>query len=241
MRGAKAAWLNRAPHTILVVLLSMGLEQVARAGTINLVDSFHLATGTDCSGNVITGGGQADCHWFVDDYFGPGPAYTVFPGNGDYYGDWVANDQQGDWVAFDPNNLDHNATATFIRTFDLTGQNLADVYMQGLWTIDDVGYLALNGNLIDSLSGAPRTSLHSFFVPAGSPFFQPGINVLTITITWTDVFYEGARLESGVAPPPPPPPPPPGQVPEPSALGLLGTGLTAIGVVVRRRRQRAVK
>lgn len=217
-----------APHTLVVLFMVLGLPLAARAGTVNVVDSMHLATGTDCSGNVIASGGQPDCHWTVVDYFGSGPAYTVVPNESGAcpagHCGWVPNNQQGDWVAFDSNDPYDNGTGTYSRTFDLTGQNLADIYMQGVWALDDDGTLALNGNLIASLGYDNWTWLHPFFVPTGSPFFQQGLNTLTITITSSDFYIEGVRLESGE-----------GAMPEPASLLLTGTGVVGLATVLRRK------
>lgn len=228
MRREDVRRVRSAPYALLVLFVSLGLPHVAQAGTINVVNSMHLATGMDCSGNVITGGGQADCHWTVVDHFGSGPAYTVVPNVSGAcpagHCGWVPNDQQGDWVAFDPNNPNDNGTGTYSRTFDLTGQNLADIYMQGLWAVDDHGTLALNGNPIASLGDDNWSSLHPFLVSAGSHFFEQGLNTLTITITSSDFFIEGVRLENGTA-----------VTPEPTSLLLTATGAVGLAAALRRK------
>ena len=66
-----------------------------------------------------------------------------------YDNGWVANDATSDWLAVSgvgPNQP--LAPFTFSRTFDLTGYNLATVYLSGGWDGDDAATLALNGHAI---------------------------------------------------------------------------------------------
>ncbi len=98
-------------------------------------------------------------------------------------------------------DLANNGAApySFYRTFDLTGYNLAAVTLSGAWAIDDAGTLNLNGHQIASLGGGNTGALNSFSIAAGSPFLNPGLNTLSITITSDDQSLEGVRFEGSVS------------------------------------------
>ena len=160
--------------------------------------SLNLATGLDCSNNLIATGETNDCHWTVAPPAGAtAPAQTVYPGNGDWPTPWLADGPNSTWIAVNASSQGQPAAPySFNLTFDLSGYDLATVSLSGRWTIDDQGTLSLNGNQIASLPpGNPWASLHSFAVAAGSPFLNPGLNTLTLTITNSDKEGDGARLE----------------------------------------------
>jgi hypothetical protein len=210
-----------------VVALGLLLGGVARP---TRADTINLATGLDGSDNRILVGGAVDAHWTVPPLGTATGPQTVFPGNADSgFPDWIANGPSSDWIARDANTADQGATPyTFSRTFNLTGFDLSTVSISGSWTLDDVGELRLNGNLLGTLSGTPWFSFHPFSVPAGSPFLNQGLNTLTITITSSDRFLEGVRLEGTLT----------GTiVPEPSALALLALG--TFGLLGRAWRRRS--
>jgi hypothetical protein len=115
----------------------------------------------------------------------------------------------------------------YFRTFDLTGFDPATASISGLWTLDDVGTLSLNGHVIDTQTGTPWFSLHAFSVPAGSPFFLPGLNTLEISITGSDNFIEGVRLEGTLIATP---------VPEPTSVALFSLALVG-GLCTRHYRR----
>ena len=98
-------------------------------------------------------------------------------------------------------NLANNGAApySFYRTFDLTGYNLATVTLSGGWAVDDAGTLNLNGHQIASLGGGNAGALNNFSIAAGSPFLNPGLNTLSITITSDDQSLEGVRFEGSVS------------------------------------------
>jgi len=155
----------------------------------------------------------------------------VFPGDPDYYDNWVVNGPNSDWIARNA-GTPNNGLGTYTRTFDLTGFDLSSVSIAGSWAIDDIGTLSLNGHEISSLL-APGPSawatLTPFSVAAGSPFLNQGLNTLTITITASDNSLEGVRLEGALSETTT-------AVPEPSAMLLAGLGLLGMAPMVRRQK-----
>jgi hypothetical protein len=217
------------------VVVFLAVSHIASANTIN------VSTGQDGSGNIWGSGNQIDANWTVtgaDSETGTNPAKTVFPSNVDFCTAangcapaWVANDSSSDWITFNP-NATANGVGTYTTTFNLTGANLSTVSLSGFWTIDDQGTLTLNGHLLGTLPppSDPWTVLNSFSVPTGSSDFVAGINTLTMQITASDNFEEGARLNgtvsftAGTA------------IPEPSSLVLCVFGAMVLAGALRRRK-----
>jgi hypothetical protein len=188
-KGTKTATLNIAdgggdtPQKVALI----GNPQ---NGTIN------VATGLDCSNHVIGTPGTNDCHWTVNG----NPAQVVGPGVVDWPGGaWAPDGPNSNWIAINANTCcNGHAPYSFDLVFDLSGSDLSAVSLSGFWSIDDTGTVSLNGQQISALDSGLWASLHPFSVPAGSPFFQQGLNTLTITMTWTDNIYEAVRLEGTV-------------------------------------------
>ena len=209
-----------------IALLCSGAGPV-RAGMI-----ANVSTGLDASNNVLTSGGLSDAHWTVSELAGGfGAPQSVFPGNADYFGGWVPNGPGSDWVARKANVASNGpAPYTFSTTFDLTGVNLATVSLIGSWAIDDTGSLNLNGTQIGFLTAGWAT-LTSFAVAPGSGLFVQGMNTLSITITDTDNYLEGVRLQGSVTT---------NAVPEPATvISTTIGGLIALGFGRRARRKAA--
>ncbi len=158
-----------------------------------------LSTGLDASNDLLTVSGSADANWTVDQSGGgTAPAQLVQPYSANFSSSWVPDGPNSAWIARNA-NLQNNGPApyTFTRTFDLTGQNLANISIAGNWAVDDSGTLSLNGHQIATGSGGG--SLSSFSVPAGSLFLNQGLNTLTITMTSNDQFVDAVRLEAVVS------------------------------------------
>lgn len=187
-------------------------------------DIINLSTGLDSANNLIMTSAQPDAYWIVDQANGEQrPAQTVFPNNADWFHGtgpndpaWLDNGPNSNWIARDPNTT-ANGIGTYTRVFDLSGFDLSTVSVNGAWAIDDLGTLRLNGNQIGELVPRHWNVLTPFSVPLGSALLNPGQNELTISITGTDNYLEGVRLEGSVS-----------VVPEPSIAFMLIAGLLVL-------------
>ncbi len=199
--------------------------------------TINLATGLDASNTLITTGAQSDAHWTVDNPQGSStttPAQTVYPGNPNWFGGWLANGPNSTWIARDA-NTPANGLGTYTRAFDLTGGDLSTVSITGSWAVDDTGILALNGQQIASLSAGAWGSLTPFSLAAGSStaaLLNQGQNQLTIRIIDpTDNFLEGVRLQGTLTGSNAPT-----SVPEPtSTLSLLALGTLGAASTLKRK------
>lgn len=216
--------MKRTMYTLLAVLL-FAATRSAWAGTIN------VSTGLDASYNLITVSGQADAHWSL---VPGGTAWVITPSSPDWWGQYIPNGPNPAWIS---NNAvgNYNGPAPYtLSTFNSIcfGYELSTVSLSGFWAIADGGTLSLNGNIIGTLPAqvsANWSSLHSFSVAAGSPFFNQGLNALSLTVSASDNYYEAARLEGLLAGSSASP------VPEPSTLLLVGPGALALASMLRRR------
>ncbi len=130
--------------------------------------SLNLATGQNAAGVIQTSGDLADAHWTVSnaDNYKNGPiAYTVAPGDADWFNGWFADGPNSSWIAADPDTSD-NGKVTYTITFDLTGYDPAAAALVGAqFAVDDQGYIALNGHVLVSV---PNHAFGAFTaVPSG--------------------------------------------------------------------------
>ena len=163
--------------------------QVAEASQVD------LSTGLDSSGNIQHKGGSLDANWKVTgavNPLDPPNAYVVGPHDADWYGGWMRNGPHSSWIAANPNDATGNGLMTFTDTFDVATPSTATI-TGGAWAIDDEGTLSLNGHLLSTLPNGHWGHLTAFSTTASD--FVAGPNTLTMVVTGTDFFLEGARLK----------------------------------------------
>jgi hypothetical protein len=212
----------------------------ARAASIN------LATGLDASGNLQAGGDEGDAWWQVAgavDPAAPPYAYVVGTHSADSgWPFWPVNGPGSSWIAANPDVPNGNGLLTFTRDFYVNDPSTAAI-AGGMWAMDDDGLLTLNGNLLSTEPGGRPWGygLISFSTTPGD--FVPGLNVLTMQITGTDFWVEGARLEgtltgdvSDTTPVTPPPIHGGRSVPEPATWSVMLIGFAGLGAALRRGR-----
>ncbi|MBT1449335.1 hypothetical protein KJ365_00450 [Glaciecola sp. XM2] len=124
-------------------------------------------------------------------------------------------------------NADQFDDLQFTFTFDLTGYDAATADLSGLWGIDNVGTVALNGTVLSSLPDVITANfnyLTAFSADSTSGLFLAGVNVLSF-----DVGNRGgpggfrASVEVNAQ-----------AVSEPSVLVLLGLSFLAIRRLSRK-------
>jgi hypothetical protein len=210
----------------LVMTIALGLVSANAFASLPI----NFATGQDGSGNVQLSGNSLDANWKesnANNPQNPPSSYVVASDNADWGGGgWFANGSNSSWIAPNPNDATGNGNFTLTYTFDLTGYDLNTVAFQNLrWSIDDGGYVQLNGHTEASLSSGNWGSFHAFSIPV-SDLVQT-VNTLTITSTGSDNLLEGARLEGTLSVSP---------IPEPETYAMLLAGLGLVGFIARRRK-----
>jgi hypothetical protein len=170
------------------------LASLAAAGSVT-ADTSNVSTGLDESYNLLTTSGAQDAHWTYTDGTSSGAAEVVTSESPDWWPAWLADGPDSSWIEITPNYWNGPAPYSFSTTFDLTGYDVSSASLSGGWTVDDAGTLSLNGHVISTLGSFLWGQLNSFSAP--NAYFVPGVNTLTMTITYADT-YDGARLEGAL-------------------------------------------
>lgn len=162
----------------------------ASAGFAPAVVVASLHTG-DATAGVNLSGGSADPNWTVTGPYVPEQqAVVLSPGS--RYSGWAANDVNSQWIGVIDSPQQAQPPYTFTTHFDLTGYNPATAALVLQWSVDNDGYLSLNGTPIASSNN--NFSLQSVTVMGSSGLLLPGVNTLTITLSYGDRQTDGARL-----------------------------------------------
>lgn len=170
----------------VAVLVSALAAAVPRQAAVAQSISGLFASGVDGAGGLLTPGG-VDPHYSItasgDPAF-PGPdAFVVLAAS--LPGAWVDNTTASQWLSAQSGNSANAAAAnfTFTTKFQLTQADPALATLSGSWSCDNPCVLQLNGTQVAALnSSTGYTQLHSFNVPAGSPFVS-GENTLSFVVT----------------------------------------------------------
>jgi len=190
--------------------------KVASAVLILTVSSLANATlileggtGSTGAGNIILNGGGTTVDVAHNAYF-----------NG-------ATTPASDWVWDLANSNGEANPLNFTFSFSLTGFDALTAELTGLWGVDNVGSVFLNGNLLSSLPNVVTNNfnvLHDLSAGPGSSFFVAGLNVLSFDVEnrgGPGAFRASVKVTAEAEP-----------VPEPSTLAIFALGI--IGLASRR-------
>ncbi len=164
----------------------------------------------------------------IDLYYTDTSSNPVYVENSPVSGTWIDSDGLSQWIGPDPVNGSTFANGCYQldyqTTLDLTGYDPSTVSLSGIWATDNFGLdILVNGNS----TGNTANSYQSWTPFTISNGFVAGVN--TLDFVWgNDGGPGGLRVEftSGTG----------CLAPEPASLLLLGSGMTALGLLARRRR-----
>ncbi len=135
-----------------------------------------------------------------------------------------------DWVW--ASNVGDNVDLTFKFSFSLDGFDASTAVLTGLWGVDNVGSVSLNGVLLSNLPSVVTgnfNTLTSIFAGPNSSAFVAGLNVLTFNVGnrgGPGAFRASVEVNADAKP-----------VSTPATLSLLAMGLALVSA--RRLRIRA--
>jgi hypothetical protein len=144
-----------------LIALVLSVSSLANAGL-----SLQGGTGTNGAGNIVLTNG------------------TVVDTNNNAYFQG-ATTPASNWVWDSEQSNGENEQLIFTFSFSLAGFDVTTASLSGLWGIDNVGTVLLNGNLLSSLPDVVVenfNTLHAFSAGPGSNAFVSGLNVLTFDV-----------------------------------------------------------
>lgn len=210
--------MRNTNHNLLALTLLVFAITPCFAGTITIYST----------GAANTGSGQQDPHYQLltapNGVSAPIQAYTTTP-----YSAWLTPPTGVWWDnPFNPLQYGPGGTYDYQTTFDLTGFLPKTAVLSGLTASDDVGTIWLNGVQVASLGSI--AALASFTITDGlnGAHFNAGLNMLDFVVDNAPDTPTGLAVQiSGTADS--------STTPEPSSLLLLGSGVLAIGGLIRRK------
>ena len=213
---------------------SIAVALIISASTLGIFSSISEAavitglfnTGVDGSNVALsqpdgTSNGAIDSHYQV---ISPNSGQAVTYKHPAY----IANSPTSSWISYSSNGEPGNGVATFLTTFTLTGSSTAGAAISGLWAVDNIGEIFLNGHDtgIGLAFGYPAfQQLHAFSI-TNSDWFVVGENQLTFVVT--DVGPPLALRVDGLT----------AAVPEPSTWAMMILGFLGVGFMAYRRKEK---
>ena len=179
------------------------------SGLANATLILEGGTGSTGAGNIILNGGGTSVDVGHSAYFNG----ATTPAS-----DWVWDLASSDGVA-NPLN--------FTFSFSLAGFDVLTAELTGLWGVDNVGSVFLNGNLLSNLPDVVTGNfnvLHTLSAGPGSSAFVAGLNVLSFDVGnrgGPGAFRASVKVTADAKP-----------VPEPTTLAIFALGI--MGLASRR-------
>ena len=162
-----------------VGLLDGGVDLVELLSAHTVAPFSVFGTGVDADMNPAAGG-NVDVHWALvsgPDATYPGPDMLVMVGRP---GAYVAIEEHGLWISNRPYSGSvacPTGIYTLEHTFSLAGFDPATARISGVWGVDNIGSLYLNGVLIST--HATFAALQPFDIATG---FRAGANTLRAVV-----------------------------------------------------------
>jgi len=179
--------------------LVLSISSIANAGLI-----LEGGTGSKGAGNIILSSGS-----------------VVDVGHSAYFNG--ATTPASDWVWDAAASDGEENPLEFTFSFSLAGYDISTAELSGLWGVDNVGSVFLNGNLISHLPNVVMSNfntLHKISIGPESNYFIDGLNVLSFNVEnrgGPGAFRASVSVSA---------------VPEPSTLAIFALGV--IGLASRR-------
>ncbi len=211
--------MNRFALIVPVVGAMLGLSTAANA--VILTDLYNTGLGVG-GATLAAGNGQTDANYTVT----PGTIGTAGQAVTYFNPAYSSETPESRWISYQADGGSAAGTFTLSTTFNLTGYQVATASVSGLWGVDNVGEIFLNG-VTTGITNSQFSQLTAFSINTG---FIAGINTLSFRIIDQGppaaLRVDGLTGSAELAAP---------GVPEPATWGLMIAGFVMTGAAMRRR------